>query len=391
MNFYKKGQNTVSILFLSGISAEENGGIFKKICSQAKYMSKHKKKCWLLYYFNQEIRIREFYDAQWTNDSKLKDTFARNNRQKIKAIQEAAKDLLLTKKWTFFYFRDQYYTHIMHQLLRISKEKGIQTILEIPTFPYYKEQWNVSPNKLKGGLSLAWNYFGDQLYKRQCNKIAVIAAKTLGKKTSKMIPFYNGVDPDVLKVNLYKKKEEQSVYRIIAVGNFYPYHGLDRLVEGLRLYYQTKTSKDPDIFFDIVGSGSVIGELKQLVTRYQLQKTIIFHGYKDSEELEQIYKQASIAAGTLKLHLRGADNETAIKVSEALYQGIPIITSGQTPFFKAIKQNIHQVKDDDSPISIDEMLHFLDKKQSLIEDQVLLDLFSWEKIIANIFAFRSEE
>lgn len=97
-----------------------------------------------------------------------------------------------------------------------------------------------------------------------------------------------------------------------------------------------------------------------------------------------------MAIGTLKLHLRGANIETAIKVSEALYQGIPVITSGETPFFSAVKQNIYQVKDDDSPISINEMLQFLGKKRIPVGDQVLLDLFSWEKIIEKIVNLGSE-
>ncbi|OQO70409.1 hypothetical protein BH747_06840 [Enterococcus villorum] len=381
----------MNILFLSGISSEENGGIFKKVCSQAKYMSSHKNQCWLLYYSNQEIRVREFHDKQVVTDNKIKETTATNHRQKVKAIQEVTKELLRTKKWIILYFRNQYYTKTMNQLLSIAKEKEIQTVLEIPTYPYYKEQFNVSPNKLKGSLSLVWNYLGDQLYDKQCDKIAVIEANKSGKRKIKRIPFYNGVDPENLKVNFYKKKKKQQAYRIIAVGNFYPYHGLDRLVEGLNVYEQTKSKSDPEVFFDIVGSGPAISTLKTLVATYQLEKYVIFHGYKDHQELEGIYKEASIAAGTLKLNLRGATIETAIKVSEALYQGIPVITSGQTPFFEEIKQNIYQVNDDDSAISIKEMLHFLEKKHSPVDDQVLLTLFSWEKIVANILEFRSEE
>lgn len=350
----------------------------------------HHQQCWLLYYLNQEIRVREFYDQQLIHDRKLKETSVTSHRQKVEAIQEVTKELLLTKKWTFFYFRDQFYTKTMNQLLSIAQEKGSQTILEIPTYPYYKEQFNVSPNKLKGGLSLIWNYLGDRLYLKKCNKIAIVEAKSTNKKNPKMIPFYNGVDPEKLKVNLYKKSGKQEVYRIIAVGNFYPYHGLDRLVEGLKDYYQTKTSTDPEVFFDVVGSGPAISELKTLVASYHLQKYIIFHGYKDHEELEKIYKKASIAAGTLKLNLRGANIETAIKVSEALYQGIPVIVSGKTPFFEEMKQSIHQIDDDDSPISIKEMLNFLEKKHSPVTDQVLLNIFSWEKIIENILAVRSE-
>lgn len=187
-----------------------------------------------------------------------------------------------------------------------------------------------------------------------------------------MVSFYNGVDPDNLPVN------------------FYPYHGLDRLIEGLEYYYRTKDEIAPEVFFDIVGGGPAIEELKQLVASYRLQGYVIFHGYKDRQELEQLYGEASMAIGTLKLHLRGANIETAIKVSEALYQGIPVITSGETPFFSAVKQNIYQVKDDDSPISINEMLQFLGKKRIPVGDQVLLDLFSWEKIIEKIVNFGSE-
>ncbi|EMF0108891.1 glycosyltransferase family 4 protein [Enterococcus hirae] len=380
----------MSILFLSGISAEENKGIFKKNCSQAKYMSNHKKQCWLLYFKKQEIRVREFYDKQMIHDSLLTKSDATNHRQKIKDIQIATKKLLLSREWTHFYFRDQYYTKIMSELLSISQQKTIQTIMEIPTYPYYKEQLNVAPNKLKGGLSLVWNYLGDRLYEKKCNKIAVIEAKTSNKKKAKMVSFYNGVDPDNLPVNLYQKNEEQPTHRVVAVGNFYPYHGLDRLIEGLEYYYRTKDEIAPEVFFDIVGGGPAIEELKQLVASYRLQGYVIFHGYKDRQELEQLYGEASMAIGTLKLHLRGANIETAIKVSEALYQGIPVITSGETPFFSAVKQNIYQVKDDDSPISINEMLKFLGKKRIPVGDQVLLDLFSWEKIIEKIVNFGSE-
>lgn len=59
----------------------------------------------------------------------------------------------------------------MSELLSISQQKTIQTIMEIPTYPYYKEQLNVAPNKLKGGLSLVWNYLGDRLYEKNAIRL----------------------------------------------------------------------------------------------------------------------------------------------------------------------------------------------------------------------------
>ncbi len=76
----------------------------------------------------------------------------------------------------------------------------------------------------------------------------------------------------------------------LAVGRLHPIKGFDRLIK----MASQIVKKNPDWKFEIVGDGEQEAELRSRIQEYHMQDHIILLGRKDSKEIQQLMKKATI-------------------------------------------------------------------------------------------------
>lgn len=270
-------------------------------------------------------------------------------------ILKAAYDYIDKETVNYCYIRYPNSDPFFLRLLKKMKEKGIRTVIEIPTYPYDEEGKETIRARITG--------FVDKLYRKKLEKYVdriVTYSKDeriFGIKTIRTI---NGFD--FSKVQLSKTPENTNIIRMCGVANIYRVHGYDRIIEGLKLYYAQGGQRD--VFFDVVGSGdvSILNEYKKLAHSAGLDNRICFHGRLHGEQLDAVYDVATLGVNSLAIHRQNLKNESTLKTREYAAKGLPIISSSYVDAFSNEDNNSYvcMVPPDESPIDIKKVIDFCD-------------------------------
>ncbi len=257
-------------------------------------------------------------------------------------------------------------------LIKTFKKKGIKVVLEIPTYPYDKEY---------EGFKMNCELFVDRLFRRNLvkhlDKIVTFSDDPFifGKQT---IRISNGIDFAAIKLK-EKKNDSSSCLNLIGVAEIHYWHGFDRLLKGLEIYYRNNPSYK--VFFHIVGSPSGKREEREVVDfikEKHLEKYAIMHGRKHGEELSKLFEQADMGVGSLARHRTGIDKIKPLKNREYAARGIPFMYSETDDDFERMPY-VYKVSADERPINIDQLISFY-KEINLSSLQIrnsILNL-SWE-------------
>lgn len=293
----------------------------------------------------------------------------------------------------YFYIRsaggwDGYAVKFFEQLKL--KNPRIKIVYEIPTYPYDGElakSWKTLP--------ILWK---DKWNRRYLHKfIDRIATLTDDKKIFGVptLRFSNGLDID--KVSPRNLQEAEEIH-VIAVSNCEWWHGYDRFIEGLRLYYEGNPQRK--IVFHLVGQGNESDRYKKMVQDYGLEEYVIMHGKKTGEALDTIYDQCNLGIASLGCYRKGMYETQELKSREYVAKGLPFVSSVRIgDISNEDKDNIYlQVSNDDSPVNIENVLNFYDHIYS--EDvaqvdtrlrQFAKDHFSMEVAMKDVIDFFKEQ
>lgn len=247
-----------------------------------------------------------------------------------------------------FHNANPFTIHFFHKL----HKAGIRIDMEIPTYPYDQE-YSLLPFQWKAEL------FVDKCFRRllaaKCDNIVTFSPfKTIfGQKT---IQISNGINFEELPLRFPHPKIADEIH-LLAVAEIHYWHGYDRIIEGLGLYYRHQyTCK---VFLHLVGGiGHTEEELfRQLIDTYQLSSYIHFYGQKQDEELNTLFDKCDFAIGSLGRHRSGIDKIKTLKNREYAARGIAFIYSETDEDFDHMPY-ILKAPANDSPISIPEILNF---------------------------------
>ena len=268
------------------------------------------------------------------------------------------------------------------------KQSGIHSVIEIPTYPYDHEL-SMLPFEHKVRLLI------DMLYRKQLakqtNAIVTFSEEKIiyGQRT---INISNGVDLDA--IPLHKDIDHSKELHIIAVAEVHPWHGYDRFIEGLGLYYQVDRHNKYPIYFHIVGDvwdSEMYGTkyapgFAPLIKQYDIEDYVFFHGKLFGEELNKVFDICSFAVGSLARHRSGITKIKTLKNREYACRGIPFIYSEEDSDFE-LQPYIIKASPDESPINIEEIVTFL--KNHLFQSKEIrksVEHLSWKnqmKIVMN--------
>ncbi len=347
----------MKILFLVYHGFSEHSGISKKIHYQVKGLRENGHEVHLCYYGFAENGHR----CRYIDDQLLKDY----GKGKWAGVRQRLDygciyDYCFREKIEFVYARSFHNaTPWLISLFRKFRIAGIHCVTEIPTYPYdteYSPHWWKQPLRF-----IVDKWFRCRLYQYMDAIVTFSDEKVIfGQRT---ICISNGVDFDSIQLQapiIYDKKE---ALHLIGVAEVKPWHGFDRLIEGLGEYYQ-HCNNPRQVFFHIVGgiwSGHMRGErgFQTLIEKYHLQNRVFLHGQLFGKDLDDVFSNCQFAVGSLGRHRSGITVIKTLKNREYATRGIPFIYSEQDSDFDS-QPYIMKAPADETPVDIHQILEFMD-------------------------------
>jgi len=151
----------------------------------------------------------------------------------------------------------------------------------------------------------------------ETKKIIIDEYNVIQEKIS-IVP--NGVDLSMF--NITKKKNQK---KVVFAGAMYYHRGLDVLLETIPLVIE----KIPDAKFVLLGSGTEMDKLKEIVSKNKLDNSVEFKGWIEREKIPENIADASIGIGPLRL-TEVTSRALPIKVLEYMAVSLPLIAQKGT-------------------------------------------------------------
>ena len=262
------------------------------------------------------------------------------------------------------------------------QKAGTRIVMEIPTYPYDQE-YKYLPLSWK--INLAIDKCFRKRLARSLDAIVTFsdASVIFGQKT---IQISNGIDFESIPL---RSPQPQADFHLIAVAEIHFWHGYDRMIEGLGLYYQTAPRRK--VYLHLVGG---IGEAETvrfqfLIQKYHIEDYVIFYGQLENKDLNPIFDQANFAIGSLGRHRSGIDKIKTLKNREYAARGISFIYSETDDDFEKMPY-ILKTSPDDTPVCVPQILDFYDSLTlSPLEIRRSIQSLSWktqmQKVIDQTF------
>lgn len=280
----------------------------------------------------------------------------------------------------YIYFRrpDAISGALLKLLKKIKKDsQKTKIIMEIPNFPYDDElglKWYNKPLLLK-------DRYNRKKLKKYIDRIAVQNSidEVYGVRT---LQFINGIKIDEIRVRKTKNTDKNKI-NICAVASLEPWQGYERIILGLKKYYEEGGTRDIDI--NIVGIGSEMETYRKMTMEMNLNGHIHFLGKLNGNDLEEVYDQSDIALDAFGRYKTGNQLSTSLKSREYLAKGLPIVTGCKTDVLTENFEYFLEFPNDSSPVSIDKIIDFYDKiyKRECVED-VIRKIREYAQVTCNV-------
>ena len=226
-------------------------------------------------------------------------------------------------------------------------------LVEVPTYPYDKEQFSHPKNY----TAFLKDYLSRRKFPRYVDRIVTFSRdkQIFGIET---IPIMNGIIVD--EIRLRRPKKDTSEIHLLAVASFQPSHGYERIIKGLKHYYNDNGHRE--IIIDMVGNGIELRKYKALTENLRLTDRIRFHGPKYGSELDKYYDSADIGLGCFGLYKRKIWLSSALKTREYLAYGLPVVSGANEDIFtNAPSKYFLRFSNDSSPVDIEAIVRFYDR------------------------------
>jgi len=344
-------------------------GIKKKILNQVKVFEKYEQEVFYTQYEGQMLYLMKREGVI------VEKRLTISEKELNKQLWEWIKKYNIKKAYIRYALSNKWFVEFLRRL----QENGIKSILEFPTFPYDGE---LKEGRIK---------YEDRMYRKELSKY--IGMSTTYSKREEIlgipcISLQNGVGGESFVLRKRENKTDEII--LIAVASMAPWHGYERVIEGLRQYY-IKGGKEK-IHFLLVGNGTEISYYKRLVSEYQLENFVIFLGTLFGEDLEDIYSKADVAIGSLGIYKSGVFQAAPIKLREYCAKGIPFIYGYDDIGFSGEEKYTYKVSNDDTPIDIQKVIDFclyMREHRELVEEMrtYALEKFSWDSLMIPVIKY----
>lgn len=367
----------MNIFYFSFHGFDVHNGISKKKLVQIKGLKECGCKVNNCYYtVNQENG-----DRLWMTDENVLVNFGSGILAKIRkrVDYKPISAFIKLQQIDFVYMRSEHNANpFLIRFVKQLKRIGVKTVLEIPTYPYDQEYITFESKCF---------LFIDRLFRkrlaRELHAIVTFSNQNMifGQKT---IRISNGIDFSSIRMkqNLHMPGE----LHLIGVAEIHFWHGFDRMIAGIRDYYQNKAIPCK-VFFHIVGAFTGARERNEvlpLIRENKLEKYVTLHGSLYGTALDNLFDHADIGVGSLGRHRSGITHIKTLKNREYAARGIPFIYSEMDADFDQMEY-VHKVQADDSPVDIQQIIHFYQQMSlSSLEIRESVRHLSWDKQMQSV-------
>lgn len=152
----------------------------------------------------------------------------------------------------------------------------------------------------------------------QASKIIAVS-KPLSESIYSKTGIQAVVIPNMIKLDVFTKcqKKKHDGFHIASVGALIPRKRLTNLIKAIADISRVHD----DIYLHIIGDGYMKEELKQLVVTLNIENRVVFHGYKNANEITKIYETCDCFA------LVSATETFGVVYVEAMAAGLPVIAT----------------------------------------------------------------
>ncbi len=255
-----------------------------------------------------------------------------------------------------FYIRHLPAHPLFIYLLSVAKKRhpNLRIIVEFPTWPYDAEMtgWKQRP--------VAWL---DRWWRKKMSAYVDIychygvETEILGQKA---IPMCNGIEVARTPVRAVVPVKEKTRLRLLAIGSWSAWHGLDRLIKGLVAYQSTRPECRVEL--TIAGEGSALAAWKQEVADSGLGDAVRFLPPVSGAALDQLFEEADMAVGSLALHRIGLYTASPLKHREYGARGIPFLFGGHDGDFPAHLPFVFVCPPDESAVDVAALVDFFQRR-----------------------------
>lgn len=155
-----------------------------------------------------------------------------------------------------------------------------------------------------------------------------------------------------------KKNPANGKLRLVIACRQEKNKGTEIVINSLPLILQNK----PDVSLDIIGSGSLIPELKEQVKKLNLEDKVVFHGKVEHATVVKLMKQADVFC-----YPTSASEGFPKVVLEALASGLPVVTTKVSVLPELIKNDCGILLDEVSPEALAEAVIKIVSDKSFFE------------------------
>lgn len=340
-------------LFFTNHELDESKGISKKIISQVSAIREQGIQTFLLSYKEINNHQQVLLDGHFFFDlgKKIERHIYKNG-----VFYNYLINFLKKEKIDCLYIRYTQFVDIYFLIfLKKAHHLNCKILMEIPTYPYDGE----FPNDSLKSIILKWK---DIILRRFFHNYVDRIVTFSTDKVIFGIPcinISNAVDADSIKI-INKKNNSRHEITLIGVANVNFWHGYDRIIEGLRIYYSENVSTP--VRFLIVGKGNpkVYEQLKNMIYKYGLHKFVKLMGPKSGSELDELFNVSDIAIGSLGSHRKKIIETKTLKNVEYAMRGLPIVYSENNNDFDS-QTYIYKAEANENPINIHDIVEFVNE------------------------------
>lgn len=259
--------------------------------------------------------------------------------------------------------------------LRSVRRLGVRIALEIPTYPYDAE-FRETGRKEK--LQLQIDRMFRRALAREVDRIVTFSddEEIFGQKT---VRISNGIDFDAVPLKTERHDITREV-RLLALANIHPWHGFDRVIEGLKNYYAAP--HDREVKLRIVGDGmpDLIGGYARSIEAYGLDAYVEITGPRSGAALDAQFAWCDMGVASLARHRNGIESLKSLKNREYAARGIPFVYSERDSDFDPMPY-VLKAPADDTPLDIAALLGWLDTADRTPEHirTTIEGRLSWER------------
>lgn len=267
------------------------------------------------------------------------------------SLVKAVKTAMSRRTYAAAYIRFQFFSEDVRRMASLLKKSGAKVLMEFPTFPYEGE---LHQQGLKGEVKLLC----DRMFRGSCAK-NLHAFVTQAEEPSiygvPCIQVLNGLDYEKHPLRRIRSAQPGEVH-LLAVASMLPWHGYDRVLEGLANYYSAAGTVN--FVLHLVGEGRELAKYRQIVSDHRLENRVVFHGMQGGEALNAIADGCDIAVGSLAAFRIGLKKMSTLKSREYCAWGFPTINATPTDILDADDPFCLFVPEDDSPLDMEAVAAF---------------------------------